>query len=33
VIVAAMLSVGLLGFVFDRVVVATQGRVCAWTQQ
>jgi len=33
VIVAAMLSVGLMGFVFDRLVVATQGRVCAWTQQ
>jgi NitT/TauT family transport system permease protein len=33
VIVAAMLSVGLAGFVFDRIVVAVQGRVCAWTQQ
>lgn len=33
VIVAAMLSVGLMGFAFDRLVIATQGRVCAWTQQ
>lgn len=31
VIVAAMLSVGLMGFLFDRVVVGIQGRVCAWT--
>lgn len=31
VIVAAMLSVGFMGFVFDRVVVAVQARVCAWT--
>lgn len=33
VIVAAMLSVGLMGFGFDRLVIAVQGRVCAWTQQ
>jgi len=31
VIVAAMLSVGFMGFVFDRIVVAVQNRVCAWT--
>ena len=30
VIVAAMLSVGVMGFVFDRIAVAVQGRVCAW---
>lgn len=30
-IVAAMLSVGVMGFVFDRVVVATESRVCSWT--
>lgn len=32
VIIAAMLSVGLMGFVFDRLVVSLQGRVCAWTE-
>lgn len=31
VIVAAMLSVGVMGFVFDRVVVVLQSRVCSWT--
>lgn len=30
VIVAAMLSVGVMGSVFDRVVVAVQRRVCTW---
>jgi NitT/TauT family transport system permease protein len=32
VIVAAMLSVGVMGFVFDRLVVLVQGGVCSWTQ-
>lgn len=31
VIVAAMLSVGVMGFLFDRITVAVQHRVCAWT--
>jgi NitT/TauT family transport system permease protein len=29
-IVAAMLSVGVMGFLFDRLVVAIEARVCAW---
>jgi NitT/TauT family transport system permease protein len=33
VIVAAMLSVGIMGFVFDRLVVLVQGGVCSWTRQ
>lgn len=30
-IVAAMLSVGVMGFLFDRLVVGVEHRVCAWT--
>lgn len=32
-IVAAMVSVGVMGFLFDRLLVAVQGRACAWTQR
>lgn len=32
VIVAAMLSVGLMGFLFDRVAIAVQKKVCAWNR-
>jgi NitT/TauT family transport system permease protein len=31
-IVAAMLSVGVMGFLFDRLVVAAERRVCRWTK-
>lgn len=31
VIVAAMLSVGLMGYLFDRLVVMIERRLCAWT--